>query len=129
MGVQPRNRKKKLIAWARYYWSADGVGPGYCTDCKKARDSESHCEQCPKPELLPENDEAVVLFDAVQTQWLYRGNDVLKGLDYAGVKAAADLMSISDTQNAFAKVRVLENEVLTIDREKLEAASEAVKHE
>lgn len=108
----------------RYYWQSGDVGPEYCKACRKARKTESDCDACPRPELLPENVQAIELFSAVQTQWQRRERDVLEGFNYAGVKAAADMLQMKEIKPTFEKLRIMEKEVLTIQAEKLQEAVE-----
>lgn len=75
------------------------------------------CAGCPEPQILPENQVAISLFLACQTQWRC-GMNGRTGLDYSGVESAARLMETPDLPDTFARLRILEAEVLRVDRER-----------
>ena len=58
-------------------------------------------------EVWPENEEAVLLFLRVQTQWRTSMAGVT-GLDYASVVATAKLYSIEDLPSVFEDLQVME---------------------
>ena len=113
-----RGRSKKLRCWVRWITSADGAGPEYCRLCKLARRSDRRCEECPEPELLPENEPAVELFIRSMTQWRYDTRGLPLGLDYAGVEAAARMLGVEDVRDAFGRLQVIEAEWVKAVREK-----------
>ena len=58
-------------------------------------------------EVWPENEEAVLLFLRVQTQWRTSMAGVT-GLDYASIVATAKLYSIEDLPSVFEDLQVME---------------------
>lgn len=67
--------------------------------------------------LLPENQPAAGVFAACDTQWRRDPmSGQLLGLDYAGVRAAAQMLDVTFTGDDFRRVRTLEHEMLTIAR-------------
>lgn len=69
--------------------------------------------------MLPECESAVALFSACDTQWVYSGMaGVRTGLNYAGVRAAAQMMNIEDMPHAFEGLRIIEHTVLAVDKER-----------
>lgn len=59
--------------------------------------------------VFEENREIVELFIAADTQWRYAGaNAVPAGLDYAGVRAAADAIGVAITPEVHSGLRVME---------------------
>ena len=91
-------------------------GPRYCGECIAANGVP--CADCPRPEVLEENDDAVALFHAVQTQVRRDRHGVFCGFDYAGVQAAMTLMPLSTPPpELFEKLRVMEQEILDIMKE------------
>lgn len=119
MGGEPRCSRKKLIAWARWITAADGPGPEYCGACMASRRCKTRCGECLEPMLLPECEDAVELFCACDTQWVYSGmNGVRTGLDYAGVQAAARMLGVREVRRVFEGVRIIERAVLAVDRER-----------
>lgn len=94
------------------------MGPGYCKTCRKTRDSEAACGECPEPQLLPENDIAVNVFCGCQTQWRHAGMGQRTGLDYTGVESVMRMMNIDDTHDTLARIQIMERELLSIDADK-----------
>ena len=72
----------------------------------------------PEPERIevwPKHADAVRLFLAVGTQWrVDAASGRMTGLDYAGVRAAAEMMQIEHAPAAFARLRTMEREVLRL---------------
>lgn len=58
-------------------------------------------------EIWPENVEPIQIFYAVQTQWR-PGPTGYTGLDYAGVRAALDMMGRQVTPELFEQIRTME---------------------
>ena len=68
--------------------------------------------------VLPANAEAVRLAIAVATQWRFCPmSGVLLGLDYPALDAAARMIGIPATENVFARVQVIESEILRLDHD------------
>ena len=60
--------------------------------------------------MLPENEEAVLLFAAAGTQWRRAGmTGIPTGLDYAGVEATARAQGIAWTADLLSKLRTMEH--------------------
>ena len=89
-------------------------GPEYC----KLACGGLTCNSCHRPNLLPENIEAVKLFHVCETQWQYAGRGVRVGLDYVAVDAVMRMCEIKEPGVVFEKLQILEWEVLTIDAER-----------
>lgn len=70
--------------------------------------------------VYPENWPAVMLFQALRTQWVYAGMGALVGLNYAAIPVAESRIGIAkkDREAAFLGVQVLESETIRIAREK-----------
>jgi len=100
----------------RWFLGADEVGPGYCkTVCE--RDfcvPTTRCKDCPEPDLLPEVIETVNLFLACLTQRRTAMMGGCLGFDYAGVRAAAQMMQIDDVAQSFEWLRVMEQEMIAV---------------
>lgn len=110
---------KKLIEWVRWLHAMDGIGPKYCeTVCKEAG-VPTPCDQCPAPEVLPEQLEALTLYDAVSTQWRRGPSGAVTGLDYAGVESLMRVQGLrgETRRELFAALRVMERETLNVSRE------------
>lgn len=74
---------------------------------------DQHRETSRAFEVLPENQAAVELFVAVQTQWRVAGMGGLPvGLDYAGVEAAGRLLGTAMTPVLFDDLRLMEGAAL-----------------
>lgn len=95
-------------------FAVDGPGPEYCEACKRKRGESTVCEDCPQPALLPENERAVELFLAAQTQWRRNRDGALCGFDYPGVRAVAAMMGVEIDRETFEKLRVIETEAVGI---------------
>jgi hypothetical protein len=59
--------------------------------------------------VLGENWEAVQVFLACHTQWRRNRDDVPVGLDYAGVDVVLARCRVAEPDDAFARVRVMED--------------------
>ena len=59
-------------------------------------------------EVWPENWAAVEAFLAVETQWRISPAGGLLGLDYAGVRAALDLLEVPGQRALFVDLQVME---------------------
>ncbi|QDP47076.1 MAG: hypothetical protein Tp1111SUR522732_14 [Prokaryotic dsDNA virus sp.] len=105
---------KKLKDLIRWFESADEVSQNYCeTTCMPIRRCKSHCAECPKPVLLPDNVDAYDLFFACYTQFVV-DNFGVPQIAYSEVKVAADWLGIKVTEEVFAKFRVMERELKSI---------------
>lgn len=67
--------------------------------------------------LHPDNVDAFRLFTQCQTQWRRSPSGAITGLDYAGVKTAAELEGVSMTPALFEQIRVMEKTVLEVVNE------------
>lgn len=63
------------------------------------------------PEIMPENTEAMELWDQVNTQWRAGAMGVI-GLDYAEVRIRAKELDIEMSGCVWRKIKVLEGKVL-----------------
>lgn len=71
---------------------------------------DADCRSCPSssgPELIPENEDAVELMQAVHTQWRGAGFGVI-GLDYITVYAESERIGIDLSPCLMNKIRALE---------------------
>ncbi|MGH6879277.1 DUF1799 domain-containing protein [Hypericibacter sp.] len=65
--------------------------------------------------MLAENWPALSLFLDAQTQWRHAGmSGIPTGLDYPGVRAAADMAGVTITPPLFEDLRGMEDEALLI---------------
>ena len=87
-----------------------------CANCKWKRKSEESCEPCPRPTIPYDMVDSYSLFVNSLTQVRTSFGGVV-GLDYTGVKAAAEMMGLEMTDVIFQDLRTMENEYLTIIRE------------
>jgi Phage related hypothetical protein (DUF1799) len=96
------------------------VDPGYCADCPNKPNEFTPCQDCPAPELLPENIEATRLYQRMNTLWRRDARGVLRGLDYSGIAALFDLagISISRRKRLFERIQTIESAVLEVDGER-----------
>lgn len=99
-------------------WLYADNGPAYCAACKATRRASTECDECTRPEILPECVDAVMLFRAARTQWRRDADGALLGLEYPGVESAARAMGVEWSRDVFAQVSVLEAEALAISGEK-----------
>lgn len=79
-----------------------------CETCKLLKGDAwdaAHCEICVPP-LLPENEEALLIYLAVQDQ-LITGFNGPVGLDQNAIHKAMDLYEIKDRRDCFEKVVAL----------------------
>lgn len=98
-----------------YVTEADGVGPSYCKHCRAKPNVSTQCNDCPKPEVWPENVTAVRLYHATQTQWKRTlDGKKLVGLDYAGVRAAMEMMGIEDQADTLERLQRMEVETINV---------------
>lgn len=58
----------------------------------------------------------------IQTQWRYDG-EIMRGLDYAGVKVAAECAGLTLRGKLFDDLQIIEREILAVDLEKLKGLS------
>lgn len=82
------------------------------------RGSNVRCDECPQPEILPENEGAVALYLATQTQWRTGFDGRRSGLRYEGVAARAAHMTFNDEREAWSGLAVIEREIIKADRER-----------
>lgn len=104
------------MEWVRWLHEADGIGPGYCNTVCKEAGVPTPCDECPAPEVLPEQLEALSLYDAVRTQWRRSASGLVTGLDYAGVEA---LLRIQGSRGAarrelFEQLRIMERATIEV---------------
>lgn len=101
-------------------WLFGGRGPGYCKAAceRKPGVPTSRCDECLEPNLLPETLPALRLFDQAWTQRRFAPNGLVIGFDYQGVKAAAELMGLSDVPQLFDWFAAMEQVMTTIFIEK-----------
>lgn len=66
-------------------------------------------------ELWPENVEPLSLFHRLQTQWRHGPRGPV-GMDYAGVRAALEFMSIPVTPDVFRQIQTMETAALEVLR-------------
>lgn len=102
----------------RWLAGADGPGPDYCKDCMKLRLASTHCDECPRPGLLPENETAVAWYNRCATQGRFDAGGRLCGIDYVGAESAARLAGLDVTPEDFDKLQILEGETLNIRNER-----------
>lgn len=140
--MQPRRRRKKLIAWARWQagaaptsqhpaitgfklWGEEGtwgddIGPDYCAKACGGK----RCARCPAPTLLPEAAPAALAYSVVRTQWR-TGAGGRTGLDYtacAWVWATyRPRLALPADDELLEGVTVIEHAILQADVERLEA--------
>ena len=63
-------------------------------------------------ELLPPNRPVWRVFAAACTQWRFAGMGGLAGLDFGGVKIAADALGIELDEDLLARLRIIEGEAI-----------------
>lgn len=91
------------------------MGPEYCRACRQLRGGEpTECDDCPRPELLPENEAAAALYEISFTQTRLGPDGKFAGHDYMGVRAAARLAGLRVTREVFEKFRLLEAETIKV---------------
>jgi hypothetical protein len=100
------------MAWVRWSFGADGPGPDYCKACKRHRGSDSRCEDCTEPNLLPEAEPVIDLYAAAQTQWRV-GMAGATGLDYAGLEALGRLRGTPIDPDTFGLLQICERAALS----------------
>lgn len=82
------------------------------------------CRDCPRPRLLPANVPIVEAYLDCITQWHVRDNGARSGMDYAGVRAAIEVMHPQRAAAAlFAGIQVIERATLRAQTEWLAARS------
>ncbi|WP_369688322.1 DUF1799 domain-containing protein [Desulfatitalea tepidiphila] len=88
---------------------ADAQRRQYCQTCFKANSGNPPCEDCEwqPPALLPENQDALELWLAVQTQWRAGPMGVI-GLDYNVLYQEAIRLGIDLSPGVMKKIRTLE---------------------
>lgn len=69
--------------------------------------------------MLPENEAAVDLYLAAQTQWRHDQGE-RTGLDYNALKITASMTGVKLTKNLFKKLQIIEKEILAVDYDKRE---------
>lgn len=109
----------------RWLAGEEGGGPEYCGHCMKARGETTPCDDCTRPEILPENDEAIALYADCSGQWRYKPDGAPTGMDRSAVQSSADMMELQDRKQAFAGLRIMENEMLSIMESRRRASSDA----
>lgn len=66
-------------------------------------------------EVLAKNEEALRLFLALGTQWVFAGMDgVPTGISYAAVEPAARMLGLNMTAELFEGLRIMENAALEV---------------
>lgn len=83
------------------------VGPEYCKCCTAKPNPFTKCKDCPQPEILPENSDAIELFARSQTQWRYAPG-TNPALDYVAVKVVSDALGFEWNKDLLASINVLE---------------------
>jgi len=73
---------------------------------------------CPEPEILPENFEAVQVFSACSTQWRQTFSGLRSGLDYSAVETLMRLYDVQDKPDVFQRIQILERALIEVDRER-----------
>ena len=76
------------------------------------------CDECPEPDLLDENVDALRLFNQCTTQFRF-GFSGPTGLDYASVRCVAEALDV-DFKQQFENIQALEREYLKIVSEQRE---------
>lgn len=84
-----------------------------------ARFSPGKKDDDPRFNVLPENHDAVQVFLACATQWRWISGlkAIRQGLRYDAVESVMRMMAIADPADTFQRLRVLEDQVLTCDKD------------
>lgn len=84
--------------------------------CRKAKQKQKQlpdCQDCEArcPEILPENEEAWILWCRANTQWRTSFSGLV-GLDYTALEIIARTTGVSLTTDILEKIQILEAQVL-----------------
>lgn len=109
---------KKLTAWVRWYYAADGYGPRQCLQCQEDRGEPTYCDDCSQPALLPENAEAAHWYSSISALWLRDWNGRKIRLDYAAIEADLRMSGREVTPDDWQSVKEIERAVLLLQSEK-----------
>lgn len=105
-----------------------GVGRQSCKDCRAAYEAHNRpgpgrknrnrpvekkdppCGTC-RPEILPDNDEAVSVYLRCSDQWRVAPSGLRMGLEAGSVESVMRLMRVRERLECFDKVRLISSEV------------------
>lgn len=105
-----------------------GVGRQSCDDCRAAYEAHNRptpgrknrakvveikappCSTC-RPEILPDNEEAVAVYFRCSDQWRLAPSGLRMGLEAASVEMVLRLMRVRERLECFDKVRLISSEV------------------
>lgn len=95
------------------------MGPVCDDSCKKSfavEGKEAPCEKCRKVPL-PENEEAFMVYNIVQTQIITAGMGEIVGLDFNAINFVMEMYEVRDRRRVFEKVLAIFSKIQEVNKE------------
>ena len=85
-----------------------------CDLCRR-RKKDPPCAAC-MPRLLPENEEALEVYQMVRGQWVTAGMGEVIDIDFKAVDIALDVLGVEDRRECFKKVVAVARHIIEVQR-------------